>query len=41
MAVAARGGRDAIWRDEESQRVIFHTDYAEAGVKPRNLERAC
>lgn len=26
MAVAARGGRQAIWRDEESVRVIFHTD---------------
>ncbi|BBY60949.1 hypothetical protein MSAR_40850 [Mycolicibacterium sarraceniae] len=26
MAVAARGGRQAIWRDEESERVIFHTD---------------
>jgi transposase InsO family protein len=26
MAVAARGGRQAIWREEESQRVIFHTD---------------
>ena len=26
MAVAARGGRDAIWRDDEAQRVIFHTD---------------
>jgi putative transposase len=26
MAVAARGGRDAIWREEESERVIFHTD---------------
>jgi len=26
MAVAARGGREAIWRDEESERVIFHTD---------------
>ena len=26
MAVAARGGKDAIWRDEESERVIFHTD---------------
>ena len=24
--VAARGGRQAIWREEESQRVIFHTD---------------
>ena len=26
MAVAARGGRQAIWRDEEAERVIFHTD---------------
>jgi transposase InsO family protein len=26
MAVTARGGRDAIWRQDESQRVIFHTD---------------
>ncbi|GAB11550.1 putative transposase [Gordonia araii NBRC 100433] len=26
MAVAARGGREAIWREEESERVIFHTD---------------
>ena len=26
MAVATRGGRDAIWREEESERVIFHTD---------------
>ncbi len=26
MAVAARGGRQTIWRDEESERVIFHTD---------------
>ena len=26
MAVTTRGGRDAIWRDEESERVIFHTD---------------
>ncbi|MGN6330502.1 MAG: IS3 family transposase [Motilibacteraceae bacterium] len=26
MAVAARGGKDAIWQDEEDQRVIFHTD---------------
>jgi len=35
MAVAARGGRQMIWRDEESERVIFHTDYAEVCVKPR------
>jgi putative transposase len=26
MAVTARGGKDAIWREEESERVIFHTD---------------
>jgi transposase InsO family protein len=26
MAVATRGGRDTIWREEESERVIFHTD---------------
>ena len=26
MAVTARGGRDAIWREEQSERVIFHTD---------------
>ncbi len=26
MAVATRGGSEAIWRDEDSQRVIFHTD---------------
>lgn len=26
MAVATRGGRAAIWREEESERVIFHTD---------------
>ena len=26
MAVTARGGRDAIWREDESERTIFHTD---------------
>jgi len=26
MAVATRGGRRAIWREDEAQRVIFHTD---------------
>lgn len=26
MAVAARGGREAIWREDEDRRVIFHTD---------------
>ena len=26
MAVTVRGGKAAIWREEESERVIFHTD---------------
>jgi putative transposase len=26
MAVTARGGKDAIWREDEGDRVIFHTD---------------
>jgi len=26
MTVAARGGKDAIWREDEAERVIFHTD---------------
>ena len=26
MAVATRGGKDAIWHEDEAQRVIFHTD---------------
>jgi len=26
MAVATRGGKDAIWREDEAERVIFHTD---------------
>src|SRR5699024_8109441 len=26
MAVAARGGTEAIWADDEAQRVVFHTD---------------
>jgi putative transposase len=26
MAVVTRGGRDAIWREDEAERVIFHTD---------------
>ena len=34
MAVATRGGKEAIWREVESERVIFHTDYAEVCVKP-------
>ena len=31
MAVATRGGRDAIWRAEESERVIFHSDRGSTG----------
>jgi len=31
MAVAARGGRQAIWREQESERVIFHTDRGSTG----------
>jgi len=26
MAVTVRGGRDAIWREDEDQRLVFHTD---------------
>jgi transposase InsO family protein len=26
MAVATRGGREAIWRDQQAERVVFHTD---------------
>jgi transposase InsO family protein len=26
MAVTARGGKEAIWREDESERVIFHSD---------------
>jgi len=26
MAVTVRGGQDAIWREEEDQRLVFHTD---------------
>ncbi|MQA17408.1 MAG: DDE-type integrase/transposase/recombinase, partial [Pseudonocardiaceae bacterium] len=26
MAVTSRGGKAAIWREDESERVVFHTD---------------
>ena len=26
MAVATRGGKQAIWRDDDAQKLIFHTD---------------
>lgn len=38
MAVAARGGRPAIWRDEESERVIFHTDRGSTGGFQRSSQ---
>lgn len=28
MATATRGGKDAIWREDETERVVFHTDRA-------------
>jgi putative transposase len=31
MAVTVRGGKDAIWREEEAERVIFHTDRGSTG----------
>ncbi len=31
MAVAARGGRDAIWPEDEPERVLFHTDRGPTG----------
>ena len=39
MAVAARGGRQAIWRDEEAERVIFHTDRGRP--TPRTRSPSC
>ena len=41
MAVTARGGKHAIWHDDEAERVVFHTDYAEVYVKPRSRGLAC
>ena len=38
MAVAVRGGRQAIWRDEESERVIFHTDRGSTGGFQRSSQ---
>ena len=31
MAVTARGGRQVIWRGEQSERVVFHTDRGSTG----------
>ncbi len=34
MAVATRGGKDAIWREEEAERVVFHTDRGSRPTPP-------
>ena len=31
MAVTVRGGKEAIWKEEESERVIFHSDRGSTG----------
>jgi putative transposase len=40
MAVAVRGGRDAIWREDEDQRLVFHTDRG-ATYTARAFTRLC
>ena len=40
MAVTIRGGRQAIWRDEEDQRVVFHTDRG-ATYTARSFTKLC
>jgi transposase InsO family protein len=40
MAVAVRGGRDAIWTEDEDQRVVFHTDRG-ATYTARAFTRLC
>ena len=42
MAVAARGGRQAIWRERDCERVIFHTDRGSTGGfnwSPQHLDQ--
>ena len=41
MAVAARGGRDAIWREDEAERVIFHTDRGSTGDTANSFTALC
>ena len=31
MAVATRGGKQAVWRDDDAQKLIFHTDRGSTG----------
>ena len=40
MAVATRGGAAAIWSDDESQRVIFHTDRGST-YTAKNFTKLC
>ena len=40
MAVAARGGAQAIWREDESERTIFHTDRGST-YTAREFTRLC
>jgi putative transposase len=35
MAVTARGGKNAIWREEQAERVVFHTDSEYVSACPR------
>ncbi len=38
MAVTARGGKDAIWREDQSERIIFHTDRGSTGGLNRSSQ---
>jgi putative transposase len=38
MAVATRGGKAGIWRDDEADRVIFHTDRGSTGGLNRSSQ---
>jgi putative transposase len=38
MAVAARGGKAAIWREDEAERVVFHTDRGSTGGFQRSSQ---
>jgi putative transposase len=40
MAVTTRGGRSAVWRDDEAERVIFHTDRGST-YTANNFTRLC
>ncbi len=40
MAVTARGGREAIWSEEEAERVIFHSDHGSVYTS-KDFARLC